>query len=550
MKRFLFRKTFAMSVATATALAGCGIQQVNHAQQQTESDTRAQLANAPQSRPVFQIHEGAWLRGEQVSATRPQPQIFDKPVSFRDADTHISTLQDIADWIARTYNQRVVIDPSVSASPGISTASAANSKAPKLPELPAGLATSLTAGTIPAAGPLTPQTPLRFTGKFGDFVNTVDQRFGVYSANRDGALTFFKTETRIYTLPDLTDLSQAMTGQIEADMSNSTSSSGSSSGASGSASSSASGSGGQSTTLTAQADPWKTFQESASAIAGAGANVFTDRNMGILTVTGSPAQCDRVEAFMHKLDGMFGKRVAIEAKIYEVRRNQEDNYGMNLALAYKSANGHTGATFTGAGVPTVTSSATPMTFGATIVGGKLDGTKASLQALSTLGNVTEVVSRAGVTQNGKILSLQSATLQDYVPSIQTTLASNVGSSTAVQTATDISGFTSSFRPRVVDGKIVIAFDMTLSQLDPLQTFSAGSSSSVTNVQLRTKPFARFQQQVWLKPGESLVLTGMQQQTTSTTNNGVGSPYMPLAGGGVDAQKSDTMIAIVITARLL
>jgi type IVB pilus formation R64 PilN family outer membrane protein len=547
MKPIFLRKTIATAVATATALSGCGIQQVNHAQQKTESDTRAQLANAPQSRAVFQTHEGAWLRGEQVAATRPQPQIFDKPVSFRDADTYISTLQEVADWIARTYNHRVVIDPSIYASAGTPASVAASSGAnPKALKLPAGLATSLAMGAMPVAGPLTPQTPLRFNGRFGDFVNTVDQRFGVYSADRNGVLTFFRTETRIYTLPDLTDMSQAMTGQIEADMSGTMSNSG----AAGTSSSGSSSSGGQSTTLTVQADPWKTFQESASAIAGDGAKVVTDRNMGILTVTGSPAQCDRVEAFMHRLDGMFGKRVAIEAKIYEVRRNQDDNYGLNLALGYRSANGHTGATFTGVGAPTVTGSATPMTFGATIVGGKLDGTKASLQALSTLGTVTEVVSRAGVTQNGKILSLQSATLQDYVPSIQTTLASNVGSSTAVQTATDISGFTSSFRPRVVDGKIVIAFDMTLSQLDPLQTYPAGSGASATNVQLRTKPFARFQQQVWLKPGESLVLTGMQQTTTSTTHNGIGSPYMPLAGGGVDAQKRDTLIAIVITARLL
>ena len=52
------------------------------------------------------------------------------------------------------------------------------------------------------------------------------------------------------------------------------------------------------------------------------------------------------------------------------------------------------------------------------------------------------------------------------------------------------------------------------------------------------------------PGETLVLTGLRDQSTSMTNNGTGSPFMPLLGGGVDAQKKDTMIAVVITARLL
>jgi type IVB pilus formation R64 PilN family outer membrane protein len=549
MKATFAYKSIVVGVATAIALSGCGIQQVDHAQRQVQSETHRHLSNAPQSRPVFQIHEGSWLLGEQVMATKPQPQLFAKPVSYRDADGHSSTLQEVANWIANTYHQRVLVDPSVNAARGISAVPASAPNGLKLPELP-GLGTSLpVAGSMSAIGAADPQIPLRFNGAFGDFMKTVEQRFDVYSADRDGTITFFKTETRVFTLPDLTDLSQSMTGSIEADMQSTTSSS-SQGGGAGAGSSISSGSGGQVTTLDAGANPWKSFQDSASAIAGDGAHVFADKNLGILTVTGTPAQCDRVEGFMHKLDAMFGKRVAIEARIYEVRRVQEDNYAMNLAIAYQSESGHTGLSFTSAAAPTVSSSATPMSFGATIVGGKLDGTKATVQALSTLGDVTEVVSRAGVTQNGKIMALQSATLQDYVPTVQSTLASNVGSSTAAQTQTDISGFTSTFRPKVLDGKIVVAFDMTLSQLDPLQTFPVGSGSSATNVQLRTKPFARFQQQIWLKPGESLVLTGMQQQTASTTNNGIGAPWMAALGGGVDAQKNDTLIAIVITARLL
>ena len=96
----------------------------------------------------------------------------------------------------------------------------------------------------------------------------------------------------------------------------------------------------------------------------------------------------------------------------------------------------------------------------------------------------------------------------------------------------------------------MVFDMTLSELQPLQTFTSGSGASQSTVQLRTMPLARFEQSVRLMPGETLVLTGLRDQSTSMTNNGTGSPFMPLLGGGVDAQKKDTMIAVVITARLL
>ncbi|MGR5066745.1 hypothetical protein, partial [Photobacterium sp. DNB22_13_2] len=62
----------------------------------------------------------------------------------------------------------------------------------------------------------------------------------------------------------------------------------------------------------------------------------------------------------------------------------------------------------------------------------------------------------------------------------------------MQTAPDISGFTSTFTPKVVNGRILIMFDMTLSNLNPLQEQTQGSGASLSKVQLRTKPLARFQ----------------------------------------------------------
>jgi type IVB pilus formation R64 PilN family outer membrane protein len=395
------------------------------------------------------------------------------------------------------------------------------------------------------------QSPLHYVGDFKGFMRTNEQRYNVYSRFRDGTLTFFRVETRNFTLPDMGAFA-SMSGTISSDGNLSSSSGGTSASTTSSTSggSSGSGTGGQTASQSLEVKPWKRLEEIAKQIAGNGAEVIADPNLGTVTVTGTPPQCDRVEDWVRTLDAMFGKQVAIDVRIYEVRLNQEDNYGLNLSLGYKSGNGHTGATFTGVAPPTVSSNATPMSVGATIVGGKLDGTKVAVQALSTLGNVTQVVSRSGVTQNGKVMAMQSATLQDYIPSSQTTLASNVGSTSSMQTAPDISGFTSTFTPKVVNGRILIMFDMTLSNLNPLQEQTQGSGASLSKVQLRTKPLARFQQTVGLKPGESLVLTGLRDQTTSTTNNGVGSPYVPVTGGGVDAAKRETMIAVVITARLL
>lgn len=548
----------------AVALAGCAIQPISQENDAVASTAQSALGGMPQSRPVARVHKGAFLLGEKVAASKSQPGIYDRRVVWN--DSRPVSLQQVSTWIAHAVRVPVDIEPS--ASVPLSGASAAPAMEPlqsvtagggPLPaggisggmpgmggmvmgaaRLPSGLATQL--GGVPTSSGALPSVVLpRYEGSLRGFLDVVSASFQQWSRYRDGRLSFFRTETRTFTLPAIADAA-TMTGQI------STGQGGASSSGGGGGSAGSGGSSGQSATMTVSVSPWATLKQTATAIAGV--PVVVDENLGVMTVTGTPTQCDRLEAWYRDLKAMFGKQVAIDVHVYQIRRTTEDNYGLNLKLAYTNASGHTGLSFSSAQVPTLISAAAPMNFGATILSGPLAGSSAAMQALSTLGRVSEVVSDSGVTQNGKKLSLQAATLQDFVQQSTTTITPNVGTTTSLLTATAVPGFTSNFLPKVVDGQILLDFDMTLSDLLPLQTFSAGSGGSQTSVQLRTMPTARFQQHVGLKPGETLVLTGMRQQTTSVTNNGVGTPGMALLGGGVDAQKTDTILAVVITARTL
>ncbi|WP_116138412.1 secretin N-terminal domain-containing protein [Trinickia diaoshuihuensis] len=560
----------AAAVMIFATLAGCGLQEVHDTQVALDRDARSQLETVTPTRPIVQVHEGAWLLGEKIRASKPQPEIYDKQVVFKSNDS--TTLRDIAAWIADNVGVQAVVDASVESASSFSSGSAA-------PVLPTPTPTRMLpspAASLPG-GPRLPELPspngtnsreaqsaadiarpaLRYTGTFRGFLDVVDARYAVWSRYRDGMVTFFKTETRSFTLPSIADVA-SMSGSISTGDSSGSSSQGSqgagatlsSAAQAGTSGGTSSGTGGQTITLGVRVSPWEQMEKTAEAVAGPGAQVVADKNLGVLTVTGTPPQCDRVEAWVKNLDAMFGKQVAIDVHVYQVQLSREENYGLNLTLAYQSASGHTGLKVTGAAPPTVTSSSSPMTFGANILSGTMNGTTAAVQALSTLGNVSQLISRSGITQNGKLLALQAAKQQSYVSSTQSTQTASVGSSTTMQTATLVPGFTSSFLPKVINGRILIDFDMTLSDLLSLQTFTSGSGSGQSSVQLPTMQVTRFEQSVSLKPGETLVLTGMRQQQTSSTNNGVGSPYVPIFGGGVDAQKADSIIAVVISARLL
>ncbi|CAE6956550.1 secretin N-terminal domain-containing protein [Paraburkholderia domus] len=555
-------------LAMAMNFAGCAVPTIH--QEQTDIGKAAGSAadTAAPVGPVFQVHGGSWLLGEKIQASKPQPEIYNRIVDFNSGSSS-PTLADIVSYLSEVVHVRAEVDSSATsmaaATPGPLPAAPmainlTQRSAGHMPDLPAGLATSFAGGAgLAAGGPS--GGPIRYHGQLRGFLNVVDGRFGVWSHYVDGTVSFYRTETRTFTIGSLPDQS-SMSGSISTNDSSGGSGSGSS-GSSGSITPAASpggigggsggssgGSSGQQMSLAVGVSPWASLKDTAQSIAGQGAQVTVDPNLGTLTVTGSPPQCDRVEALTNNLAAMFGKQVAIDVHVYEVRTTGEENYGIDLALALKTKSGHTSAGSSTVSIPTVSSSATPMTFGATILQGPFAGTGATIQALSTMGAVSEVVSRSGITQNGKVLALQSAQSVGYVSSSTTTQTASVGSSTAISTSTLVPGFTSSFLPKVVNGRILMAFDMTLSDLLSLQTFTSGTGTGQSSVELPTMQMARFEQSVTLKPGETLVLTGMRQQSASSTNNGVGVPQNFLLGGGLDASHQQTILAVVITARIL
>ncbi len=552
-----------LGVLLAVVLTGCAIRDVRNEQLQDVQSARDQANNVTASRPVVRTHASNWLRGEEIAASKPQPAIFDKPIRY---SYQAGSLSDLASWITKHTGIPAVVESSATdaAVPTLSAASPVASLAMPLPPgvpgaaggpLPQG-AFGRGSAALPMGVPGMTTWPstsapsfLDYNGNFKGFLDLVDSRYGVWSAYKDGVITFFRSETRVFALPGLNEGSH-----LEGSISTGNGDSGGGTGNGGSSSIAGSSSGGNSSssqrlTMKADINPWKNLQTTAQAISGGG-RVVADPDAGVLTVTGTPPQCDRIEAWMKSLNATYSKRIAIDVRVYAVRLSREDNYGLDLAFAYKSKSGHTSVGISGASVPKVLGTATPFSFGANILTGPFAGTKGAIQALSSLGDVSQVLSSAGITQNGKLLSLQDARQQGYVPQTQSTLASNVGSTTSMQSATLTTGFTSGFLPKLVNGNILVDFNVTLSQLVAMETFPPGCTAGQSCVQTPITQNTQLQDSVTLKPGDTLVLTGMQQKSLSTAGNGVGSPWMPLLGGGADAQKNDTVIAIVLSARLL
>ena len=565
------------SALTCALLSGCATVSQTRA---TASNIRAAALsdlNPPPSRPVVAVHTGAWLMGPIVRPAKPLAPALVQSITFERADVSGMTLQSFAAWIVHHTGVPVIVHASAQygANNGASslTSSQSGTVAPGQPGVPPGPGgafparpngqASLVASALGVATSGFPNNAstgvllrLSYTGTLNGFLDVIAARYGVWWRYGLNGVHFFYTETKTWTLPELPK-SATSTGSVSTGGSTSTGgspptggvTSGAGGGMAGGASAGASSSGGSGSTSmsgTLAVDDWAGLQKSAASVAGTGAVVNVDKSLGILTVTATPPQLNRVAAWVTQLTADMQKQVVVDVHVYNVQTQREDNYGAGLNLAFKNASGHTGISVAGAPPPSVTGGQTPFAFGANILSGPLTGSNMAVQALSTLGDVSQVVSRSGVTSNGQMLAIQAAKQINFLAGSTSTLTANSGSSTALQSSTVTVGFTATFLPKVVNGKILLDVNMTLSDLLGIQTITSGGSS----LQLPSIAQTTFQQVVSLKSGQTLVLTGYRQRGASVTNNGVGSPDMPLLGGGVDAANSDSILAVVISARLL
>uniref|UniRef100_E6QGP7 PilN n=1 Tax=mine drainage metagenome TaxID=410659 RepID=E6QGP7_9ZZZZ len=550
----------AVAAAVVPMMAGCATFHQAHVKQvQTEQAiARYQPPKAP---PVVSTVDTPYLLGTAVDVRHAVPGILKQSITLVSAKP--MTLRQVAAKIAEVSGIPVHVEDAEQGSATMAPGSAL----PPLPSQSGGIPLQ-GAGALQGAGGgyAANGIPVHWSGSVAGLLDMVTAKDGVWWKYRDGAVRIFRTETTTFPVPALA-WTTGSSGSIVASAGANAMGGGMSSGIGGAGSmptgasmgagGTSGGQGNQSTGTTSivntsKIDVWAGLQKIAQTVAGQGAQVEADGSTGTITVTGTPPQIRHVRDWVKGLSRQLERQVAITVHVYNVTVNNEQNYGLNLAGAFQSLGKQYGVSLQGVAPPTPTGGTQPFSLGANILNsatgalGQWQGSSVAVQALATLGHVSQVFSKSTISLNGQPAPIQVAQQTGYLAESSTTQTANVGATNGLIPGTVTTGFTAMFLPRVIDGKILLGMNMTISNLVGIQTISSGGNS----IQVPTVDSSTFQQSVKLKPGQTLLLTGYSQAGGSTTRNGVGSPYLPLLGGGADASTSKQMIAIVITARIL
>jgi len=393
--------------------------------------------------------------------------------------------------------------------------------------------------------PLQIPMSLNYEGTLNGLLDQLAQKTGVWWKFTDGKAVFFRSESKTFYLPTI---ARTFKGSSTI-TTTSTAATGSSSNGSSSASASATSSSGADSTSRYDVDLWKDIETTAKVV-GKGADVAVNAATGSITVTGSPAEVRHMEDWVKTLSDQLSQQVQIDVNIYTVAVASEENYSWNPSVIFKSA-GNLGFNITGIQTPAVIGGTTPFSIGASVINSSnFAGSTAAMNALSTIGKVSEKLHQQVIAMNGQPTPVQLANQQSYLASSSSTSSANVGTTTSLTPGTLTVGFTALFVPRIINGKIVLAMTMTNSVLKSLSTVTSGSGSSQASIQTPNIDTSTFQNTVTLTPGDALLLTSLSKDTGSNQNAGIFSPFFYLLGGGFDSTSGKQIVAIVVTAKVL
>lgn len=507
----------------------------------------------------FVVEDGFYAARRPISVTPINPALALPSVFFQPANMDIQTptsITEIGSRITKMTGYRVAVDQDVLAGARGSSRAAAPSTpaAPPMalpgmgplpdPSSPPGALPPLPVSMDLAAAPDdTVLSDVVYRGNLSGLLDEVTGRLNLSWRWTGNRIEIFRYETKLFRL---NALASTMSSNSNLNTTSSTSSgSGSGGGGSGGGSgdSGNTGSSGSNISVSNETDVWSEVRENIEALLSSEGKLSASPSAGLITVRDTPSVLSQVEKQLDEYNRIYSKQVMLHVEVYAVERSRGDDYALNWDAVWESAGTSLGFSFQGAGG----SAAGPaFTIDVNDSGSPFNGSSIIGRALSTVGNTTLLTSGTVITLNGKTVPLNVSREQAYLQSSSTSISGeNSMSSTSLTPGVATEGFSMNFTPKILDNnQVLVHYSIDLSVIEDIETFTSPNGESA--IQLPRRSVRNFLQEVSVKSGRSLVLTGFQQAQGVNGGDGPFSPSAWFLGGSRQAQASSRTIVIVVT----
>ncbi len=372
-----------------------------------------------------------------------------------------------------------------------------------------------------------------YRGPLSGLLDEVASRFGIWWKYDKQEIYFYKYVTRtfvLYSLPTKPSLSVQVGGQTEGDNGNSS----------------------ISLTSSVEVELWANIEKTITSMIEKDAKLSIDSANGVISLTANPNDIRKVAKYINEQNARLSRQVAISVKILQVSVSDSDKYGLDLSAAFDDGQSQVSllSPINSLGDDVAKNLEMRIMPGNWNIG-------ASLQALSEQGTTNTITSGTVTTLNNKPAPIQVVRKQNYISEITKTNSGGDGDYYDISTETEEieTGFTMNVLPRILEhGRMLLMFDLTLSDLISLERVPLGTNAdgeeSGEYIQNPIIESRGFNQEVALKSGESLVLTGYERAVNTAEKSGVGSATNSLFGGTATASKDRNILVIILTPVVL
>ena len=364
-----------------------------------------------------------------------------------------------------------------------------------------------------------------YSGKLSGLLDQIVSRFALWWRYKNGVISFYKMETRVFTvyaLPVSSTLSANIAGTASGDSGGTTSASMSSS---------------------ISLDFWNQLEKTIeSMLPSDKCKMSVIQSSGTVTVTAPPSTLQRIAQYINSVNDKLSRQVAISVKVLNVTLTDNSSMGFSLKSALAFINKKVKLALT----PT---SQTTGALGMTLIprDQHIDTTQLIFDALNTQGSTSLVTSASVTTLNNRIAPIQVSTNESYVEKIETTMNSDT-TSVSITPAKINYGFTMEVLPRILDhGRLLVMFTMTLTQLEAMGKATGGGQgeeATTTTVQLPKIRTRGFVQEIAMTSGSTLMLTGFEEVSTLTNKS------TEMFAGTNNAEKNRNVMVILLTPEVL
>lgn len=556
-------------IGVALSLSGCAVnRRVNTLMEgaQTDSDkVSSMLQAASTARPAVQFHEAQWVNPvpiKSVTAVLP-PEMVRCHITYKPAKPQ--TIYQFSQDVTQQCGIRVKISPDAAAmlSRGASDRGGSG-QTQQMDQVPAPLPSVDSNGMMPLQAMGAPMgrpssasapasntiTDVAYSWHVSRLLDLVTARLGISWRYERGAITLFYLETQRFTI-DPTNAKYWIKNNQKSGLSTQ---SGSSSGSSGAGMSGNSGSSTSQQTEMAN-DLYGDIQKTAESMLTPGVGRVTmNQTSGVVVVTDVPEVVRSIGDYLRDENTKLSKQVLLKVVVYTVHTDISDKLGIDWDIVFQSLSGKYGIHLANAfnAGSDLSQGGFEILQTATGRASQFAGSKFLLQALSEQVTVSDVKTLSIMTTNLATAGMQIGKQTTYLRKTSVTTGNATTGSEPVQSLEPgeiTTGTNIHIMPKILadNEKMMLTMMMDISSLNKLRKIE--NKNKTESIEAPDTDSRSIPQRVWLKPGETVIMSGFEQNIQEGSQQGVGSPGNFLFGGGMSGKSKKESFVITITPLL-